>query len=300
MRPAPQQAVVVEGRRHASVKSQGAYKISMKKTIPKKMGAKRTGEQYVIPGNIIFKQKGTIWWPGENTHMGRTHSIHASVAGYVKYYRDPVNHPKRQFIGVTFNRDDVLPYPENAPRKRKLSMYTIPRVEKAEPPLLSPSGLPMKVVRKEGYMETLEDGTTNVIGGLKLAGPKKGETREARKARVWNEWVKIKKHNRQLMLQDDYSYREPNWVIGRLMGTHRGKTPGTVKLASRHGQLRARRGRREKMLRDLRDKKAKEKRERRVVKKKAKEELKAKLFKQAQKGAKDEKKKKEKAPETEA
>ncbi len=33
----------VEGRRYASVKSQGAYKIPNKKTVPKKMGAKKTG-----------------------------------------------------------------------------------------------------------------------------------------------------------------------------------------------------------------------------------------------------------------
>lgn len=39
--PAP--AVVVQGRRYASVKSQGAYKVKSKKTIPKKMGAKKTG-----------------------------------------------------------------------------------------------------------------------------------------------------------------------------------------------------------------------------------------------------------------
>jgi len=33
----------VEGCRYASVKSQGAYRIKNKKTLPKKMGAKRTG-----------------------------------------------------------------------------------------------------------------------------------------------------------------------------------------------------------------------------------------------------------------
>ena len=34
---------VVEGRRHASVKSQGAYKLRDSSTIPKKLGAKKTG-----------------------------------------------------------------------------------------------------------------------------------------------------------------------------------------------------------------------------------------------------------------
>lgn len=36
----------VEGRRYASVKAQGAYKIKSKKTIPKKMGAKKTGGRF--------------------------------------------------------------------------------------------------------------------------------------------------------------------------------------------------------------------------------------------------------------
>lgn len=34
---------LVEGRRGAKVKSQGAYKYKPKRTIPKKLGAKRTG-----------------------------------------------------------------------------------------------------------------------------------------------------------------------------------------------------------------------------------------------------------------
>jgi hypothetical protein len=33
----------VEGRRYATVKAQGAYKLKDKKTIPKKLGAKKTG-----------------------------------------------------------------------------------------------------------------------------------------------------------------------------------------------------------------------------------------------------------------
>ncbi|MBE3045670.1 hypothetical protein IMZ48_24610 [Candidatus Bathyarchaeota archaeon] len=35
--------VLVEGRRGAAVKSQGAYKTKPKRTIPKKLGAKKTG-----------------------------------------------------------------------------------------------------------------------------------------------------------------------------------------------------------------------------------------------------------------
>ncbi|KAK3484584.1 ribosomal L27 protein-domain-containing protein [Neurospora crassa] len=142
--------VAVEGRRYASVKAQGAYRLKPKRTIPKKLGAKKTGDQYVIPGNIIYKQRGTLWHPGENTIMGRDHTIHAAVAGYVKYYRDPQLHPDRQYIGVVFNRNDKLPYPKDAPRKRKLGLVAVPRkVEEVEKPTMSASGLPLFVTRHE-------------------------------------------------------------------------------------------------------------------------------------------------------
>lgn len=57
--------------------------------------------------------------------MGRDHTIFSLAHGYVKYYKDPINHPKRQFIGVTFDRADKLPYPANAARKRRLGMEAV-------------------------------------------------------------------------------------------------------------------------------------------------------------------------------
>src|ERR1700760_3775533 len=79
-------------------------------------------EQLVVPGNIIYRQRGTLWFPGENCAMGRDHTIYATESGYVKYYKDPEKHPKRQYIGVTFERSQVLPLPRNSMRRRKLNM----------------------------------------------------------------------------------------------------------------------------------------------------------------------------------
>lgn len=80
-----------------------------------------------MTGNIIFRQRGTAWFPGENCAMGRDHCIYALKAGYVRYYRDPAKHPDRQYIGVVFNKDDKLPYSPHAPRKRKLDMIPVRR-----------------------------------------------------------------------------------------------------------------------------------------------------------------------------
>lgn len=104
-------------------------------------------DQFVIPGNILYKQRGTHWWPGENCIMGRDHTIHAMATGYVKYYRDPSKHTERKYIGVVFDKDDTLPYPVHAERKRKLNLTMHAITEAEAKPDLSPSGIPFQVTR---------------------------------------------------------------------------------------------------------------------------------------------------------
>lgn len=79
--------------------------------------------------------------------MGRDHTIHSTATGYVKYYRDPARHPDRKYIGVVFNKDDVLPYPQHAERKRRLNMTAHTIREAPAAPELSPSGIPFQVTR---------------------------------------------------------------------------------------------------------------------------------------------------------
>jgi hypothetical protein len=61
--------------------------------------------------------------------MGKDHTIYATEAGYVRYYRDPGRHPKRRYIGVALEREGkrgVLPTPANAATRRRLGMYATP------------------------------------------------------------------------------------------------------------------------------------------------------------------------------
>ncbi|KAK3325044.1 ribosomal L27 protein-domain-containing protein [Apodospora peruviana] len=261
----------VHGRRYASVKSQGAYRLKPKRTIPKKLGAKKTGDQYVVPGNIIFKQRGTIWHPGENTIIGRDHTIHAAVTGYVKYYRDPQRHPKRQYIGVVFNKDDKLPYPIGAPRKRKLCMVAQPRVtEGPAEETVGPSGIPLTVTRvtevEAPVKAKKEEPTTPVRSQTPVKMPKKtlsggnaviaalmAEKLKTRRAynskmatlrRQREAELRLRQNTRIFRLQSDYSYRETNWEIGRLVGDA-GTIQGAEKRGSRKAVLRGRRRRRE-------------------------------------------------------
>ncbi|KAI0903567.1 ribosomal L27 protein-domain-containing protein [Ustulina deusta] len=194
----------VEGRRHASVKSQGAYILRDSSTIPKKLGAKKTGDSWVITGNIIYKQRGTKWYPGENCGMGRDHTIFALASGYVKYYRDPAKHPKRQYIGVVFDKADKLPYQPHAMRKRKLNMVAAPIPPPQVQPELSASGIPNQVVRQ----------------GL-------GRKPHPRDERI------IK-----LVQDSSYAYREENWRLGTLVRTEKRKM-GSRRVAMRNRRHKA-------------------------------------------------------------
>ncbi|KAL4991616.1 hypothetical protein BDW68DRAFT_151624 [Aspergillus falconensis] len=118
--------------RYASHSAQGAANKHSRDPAGKRLGAKRTGGEYVVPGCIIFRQRGTKWWPGENCAMGRDHTIYATESGYVRYYLDPERHPDRKYIGVVFEKDGKLPTPRNAPTRRKLNRVAVPIVTQVE------------------------------------------------------------------------------------------------------------------------------------------------------------------------
>ncbi|MDP6708192.1 MAG: 50S ribosomal protein L27 [Alphaproteobacteria bacterium] len=54
-------------------------------TIGRRLGIKKYGGERVIPGNIIVRQRGTKWRPGENVGLGKDHTIFALVEGQVSY-----------------------------------------------------------------------------------------------------------------------------------------------------------------------------------------------------------------------
>ncbi len=51
----------------------------------RRLGVKKFGDQFVNVGSIIVRQRGTKWRPGKNVFLGKDHTIHASVAGIVKF-----------------------------------------------------------------------------------------------------------------------------------------------------------------------------------------------------------------------
>tara|TARA_Y100000746_G_scaffold52415_1_gene41609 strand:+ start:150 stop:401 length:252 start_codon:yes stop_codon:yes gene_type:complete len=50
-----------------------------------RLGVKIFGNQSVIAGNIIVRQRGTVHNPGNNVGMGKDHTLFALTDGVVKF-----------------------------------------------------------------------------------------------------------------------------------------------------------------------------------------------------------------------
>jgi large subunit ribosomal protein L27 len=50
-----------------------------------RLGVKLFGGEHAVPGNIIVRQRGTQWHPGENVGMGRDHTLFALIEGRIAY-----------------------------------------------------------------------------------------------------------------------------------------------------------------------------------------------------------------------
>jgi large subunit ribosomal protein L27 len=50
---------------------------------PKYLGLKKFGNENVSKGNIIVRQRGTKFYPGEGTGIGKDHTIYAESNGKV-------------------------------------------------------------------------------------------------------------------------------------------------------------------------------------------------------------------------
>jgi large subunit ribosomal protein L27 len=54
-------------------------------SIGRRLGVKKYGGELVIPGNIIVRQRGTRFHPGENVGIGKDHTLFAKAEGHIKF-----------------------------------------------------------------------------------------------------------------------------------------------------------------------------------------------------------------------
>ena len=63
----------------------------------KRLGVKLYGGQKATAGNIIVRQRGTKYHPGENVGIGKDHTIFATAEGKVAFQRKAGG---RMYVGV--------------------------------------------------------------------------------------------------------------------------------------------------------------------------------------------------------
>ena len=62
----------------------------------RRLGVKKFGGENVIAGNIIIRQRGTKFHPGDNVGIGKDHTIFSKINGKVAFKKTRV----RTFVSV--------------------------------------------------------------------------------------------------------------------------------------------------------------------------------------------------------
>ena len=65
---------------------------------PKYLGVKRFGGQKVLAGNILVRQRGTQFHPGQNVGIGKDHTLFALIDGVVKFVKK--GSPLRKYVTI--------------------------------------------------------------------------------------------------------------------------------------------------------------------------------------------------------
>ena len=65
-----------------------------------RLGVKLFGGQVITAGNVIVRQRGTKFHPGENVGMGRDHTLFATQDGHVQFR---TGYKRRTFVSVLAN-----------------------------------------------------------------------------------------------------------------------------------------------------------------------------------------------------
>ncbi|MGB5306325.1 MAG: 50S ribosomal protein L27 [Gammaproteobacteria bacterium] len=64
----------------------------------KRLGIKRYGGETVLAGNILVRQRGTRFHPGQNVGCGKDHTLFATSGGVVRFVQKGAR--KRKFVDV--------------------------------------------------------------------------------------------------------------------------------------------------------------------------------------------------------
>ena len=79
-----------------ATKKAGGSSRNGRDSIGRRLGVKKFGGEKVISGNIIVRQRGTKFHPGDNVGIGKDHTIFATIDGNVTFKKTRI----RTYVSV--------------------------------------------------------------------------------------------------------------------------------------------------------------------------------------------------------
>ncbi len=117
----------------------------------KRLGVKIFGGQFARAGNVIVRQRGTKFHPGDNVYKGKDFTLHAKVDGTVEFRKKRLN---RTFVSIV--PDETITQ-EVAERTPAAAIPTETEIETATKPAEAPQPIEEEIsTRSAAAEETIE------------------------------------------------------------------------------------------------------------------------------------------------
>ncbi len=138
----------------------------------KRLGVKLFGGQLAKAGNIIVKQRGTKFHPGDNVYMSKDFSIHAKVDGFVTF---KVKRQKRTFVSIIPITEELVEAANNQVEEKVAPKAEVPKVQEPKtekaPEKEAPKAEAPKAKAPKAKSDAKGDDLTKIEGiGPKLKG----------------------------------------------------------------------------------------------------------------------------------
>ena len=110
----------------------------------KRLGVKLFGGQYAKAGNILVRQRGTKFHPGNNVYMGKDFTLHAKIDGFVDFKTKRLG---RTFVNILPNLEEVK---ETVAPVKAAKPKAAPKTEAAPAPKAKADAKPDDLKKIEG------------------------------------------------------------------------------------------------------------------------------------------------------
>ena len=155
----------------------------------KRLGIKLYGGQLARAGNIIVRQRGTRFHAGENTYLGRDHTLHAGIDGRVAFNKRRKN---RTFVSIIpLGEGEALVPAKPVKEKKQKSAPIAPIVSETKPAETPAPVAPPPAAKKAASGDKISfDGKKYLPDDHKIVegiGPKIAELIKAGGINTWAE-----------------------------------------------------------------------------------------------------------------